>query len=99
MSKKDKDKDLGQVEGFMKTHQISMPPESVASIPITAFEDTQQLLRAYKKKKKELARIKEGMFKLETEYMTLKQRNSLVEEELGQTQRRLLKADKQIKAH
>lgn len=82
----------------MKTHQISMPPESVASIPITAFEDTQQMLRAYKKKKKELTRLKDTMFKLETEFMTLKQKNSLTEEELGQTQKRLMKSEKQVKS-
>ena len=38
--------------------------------------------------------MKESMFKIETEFITLKQRNSLVEEELGQTQRRLLKSEK-----
>jgi hypothetical protein len=62
-----------------------MPPESVASIPVTSFEDTQQMLKAYKKKKKQIAKLKESKFKIETEFMTLKQKNSLVEEELSQT--------------
>jgi len=60
-----------------------MPPESVASIPLTSFEDTQQMLRAYKKKKKEIVKLKESKFKIETEFMTLKQKNSLIEEELA----------------
>lgn len=52
-----------------------MPPESVASIaslPITSYEDTQQMLRAYKKKKREIAKLKETIFKLETEFLTMK---------------------------
>jgi len=39
-----------------------MPPESVDSVmslPITSFEDTQQMLKAYKRKKRELTKIKE----------------------------------------
>jgi len=43
------------------------------------------MLRAYKKKKKDLAKMKEQMFKLETEFMTSRQKNLLVEEELTQT--------------
>ena len=82
-----------QVEGFMNSHQV-MPPESVASIPVTTFEDTQQMLRAYKKKKKELAKLKESKFKIETDFMTMKQKNSLVEEELIQSQKKLLKVEK-----
>ena len=74
-----------QVEGFMKTQNIQMPPESVVSLPVTSFEDTQQMLKAYKKKKREIAKLKEQFFKIETEFMTLKQKNILIEEELAQT--------------
>jgi len=86
-----------QVEGFMNSHQISQPPESVASvssIPMTSFEDTQQMIRAYKKKKRELTKLKEAMFKIETEFMTVKQRNIYLEEELGQTQKKLSKYER-----
>ena len=65
-----------------------MPPESVASmasIPMTSFEDTQQMLRAYKKKKRDLAKMKERIFKLETDFSTVKQTNALLEDELEAT--------------
>ena len=74
-----------------------MPPESVVSVPVTSFEDTQQMLRAYKKKKRELTKMKDKVYKLETEFATIGHRNSLLEEELGSTQKRLLKAEKQLK--
>jgi hypothetical protein len=71
-------------------HENIMPPESVAessvmSMPITSFEDTQQMLKAYKKKKREITKLKEALFKLETEFITVRQKNILLEEELHQT--------------
>ena len=69
-------------------NQVSMPPESVASmvsLPVTSFEDTQQMLRAYKKKKRELAKIKEQFFKLETEFLQVKEKGKSYEEELAIT--------------
>ena len=51
-----------QVEGFMKNNRILPPPESVASslsLPMTSFEDTQQMMKAYKRKKREIAKIKD----------------------------------------
>lgn len=77
-----------------------MPPESVASVvslPITSFEDTQQMLKAYKKKKRELTKLKEMFFKMETEFMTIKQKNIILEEELTATQKRCTKAEKALK--
>ena len=66
------------------------PPESIASasmasIPITTFEDTQQMLRAYKKKKREILKLKEQYSKLEMDYLSIKQKNSLIDEELNHT--------------
>ena len=82
----------------MQSNQIGNPPESVKasvfSIPVTIFEDTQQMLKAYKRKKKELAKLKESYFKLETDLMSTKQKNTLLEQELSQTQNKLIKADK-----
>lgn len=40
------------------------------------------MIRAYKKKKRELNKIKDQFFKMETEFMTIKQKNLLMEEEL-----------------
>jgi len=77
-----------------------MPPESVASVismPITSFEDTQQMLKAYKKKKREITKLKETLFKMETEYITIRQKNILVEEELVATNKRCTKVEKTLK--
>lgn len=52
------------------------------------------MLKAYKRKKKELAKLKESYFKLETDLMSTKQKNTLLEQELSQTQNKLIKADK-----
>jgi len=37
----------------------SIASASVASIPITTFEDTQHMLKAYKKKKREITKLKD----------------------------------------
>jgi hypothetical protein len=62
------------VDSFL-IQQMMNPPESVrtsvVSIPITTFEDTQQMLRAYKKKKRELAKMKEHFFKMETSLISI----------------------------
>lgn len=47
------------------------------------------MLRAYKKKKRELAKLKEAFFKIETEFLSTKQKNVILEEELGQTTNKL----------
>lgn len=44
-----------------------MPPESVISLPVTSFEDTQAMLKAYKKKKREILKLKDQIFKKDTE--------------------------------
>ena len=45
-----------------------MAPESVASsMPLTTFEDVEAMTRAYKKKKREIVKLKESIFKLEQE--------------------------------
>ena len=55
------------------------------------------MLKAYKRKKREVAKMKESFFKIETEFITLRQKNVLVEEELAQTQKRCAKAEKALK--
>lgn len=87
--------------GFIP-HQSMLQSEtiataSVASVPITTFEDTQKMLIAYKKKKREIMKMKDQYFKLEQEFMTVKQKSILVEEELTTTQKRLTRAEKQLK--
>ena len=87
-----------QLDSFV--NKISIPPESVASMasmPITSFEDTQQMLRAYKKKKRELAKIKEQFFKLETEFITVKEKAKHQEEDVAMIHKKLAKAEKALK--
>lgn len=55
------------------------------------------MIRAYKKKKRELNKLKDTFFKLETEFMTTKQKNALMEEELIHSQKRCAKAEKALK--
>lgn len=47
----------------------------------TNLEDSEALMRAYKKKKVELEELKERFYVLETEFFTEKQRAVLLEEE------------------
>ena len=63
---------FNQTHGFIP-HQSAMQSDhigtaSVASIPITTFEDTQKMLQAYKKKKREIMKMKDSFFKLEQEF-------------------------------
>jgi len=48
------------LRGFM--HQASRPPQSVASVNITNLEDSEGIVRAYKKKKAELEELKEKYY-------------------------------------
>lgn len=43
-------------------HHSSKPPQSVASINITNLEDSEGLIRAYKKKKGELEDLKQRFY-------------------------------------
>ncbi len=44
----------------------------MASVNITSLEDSEAMIRAYKKKKNELEDVKDTLFKIETEYFTEK---------------------------
>jgi hypothetical protein len=55
----------------------------VASVNLTNLEDSESLIRAYKKKKLELEEFKERYYKMETEFFTEKQKNLLLEEEVS----------------
>lgn len=52
-------------------------------MPLTAFEDVEAMARAYKKKKREIVKLKETLFKLEQDVSTSKQRAEIAEEELA----------------
>lgn len=69
MSKTHRKKNKNQVQDldrFFMQQMAALPPESVASsMPITTFEDVEAMTRAYKKKKREIVKLKETLFKLE----------------------------------
>lgn len=71
------------VAGFIQSYYASKPPQSVASVNITNLEDSESLIRAYKKKKAELEDVKEKFYKMETEFFTEKQKNTYFEEEVS----------------
>ena len=63
-------------------------------MPITTFEDVEAMTRAYKKKNREIVKLKETLFKLEQEVSSSNQRAEIAEEELAQTQKRLQRVEK-----
>jgi predicted flavoprotein YhiN len=77
--------------------QTSKPPQSVASVNITNLEDSEGLIRAYKKKKAELDDIKERFYQIETDYFTEKQKNVLLEEDVGKLRITLNKTERLLK--
>jgi predicted nucleic acid-binding Zn-ribbon protein len=55
------------------------------------------MLKAYKKKKREITKLKQTLFKFETEFMTINQKNALLEEEVATHAKRSAKAEKALK--
>ena len=53
----------------------------MASVNITNLEDSESLIRAYKKKKAELEEYKQKFYETETEFFITKQKNIHLEEE------------------
>eukprot|EP00347_Sterkiella_histriomuscorum_P021874 403332462 len=77
--------------------QTSRPPQSVASINITNYEDSEALMRAFKKKKNEVEELKENFYRVETEFFTERQKALLLEEENNQIKQSLLKTEKNLR--
>lgn len=78
-------------------HQASRPPKSVASVNITNLEDSEGMVRAYKKKKAELEELKERFYHLETDCFTERQRSRLLEEDVHKLRLSLARAEKVAK--
>lgn len=68
------------MKGFIPI-KSSRPPASVASLNITNLEDSEAMIRAYKKKKVELEELKQKYYDIETEYFIIKQKKNHLEEE------------------
>jgi predicted nucleic acid-binding Zn-ribbon protein len=69
----------------------------VASVNITNLEDSEGLIRAYKKKKAEYEEIKERYYSMETELFTEKQHNKLLEEDVAKLRGNLSRAERLLK--
>jgi predicted nucleic acid-binding Zn-ribbon protein len=78
-------------------HQASRPPQSVASVNITNLEDSEGLIRAYKKKKAELEELRERFYTLETDYFTVQERNKILEEDSSKMRAQIQKIERQLK--
>ena len=53
--------------GFIQAYPSSKPPQSVASVNIsTMMEDSESLIRAYKKKRAELETLRDQFYSMET---------------------------------
>jgi hypothetical protein len=66
----------------------------VASINITNLEDSEGLIRAYKKKKGEYEELKERYYVLETEVFTERQRSKIAEDDMQKLRIRLEKTER-----
>jgi len=69
----------------------------VASVNITNLEDSEALIRAYKKKKVELEEVKDKFYKLETDFFTERQKVILLEEENLQMKQNITRVEKVLK--
>ena len=69
----------------------------MASVNITNLEDSEAMIRAYKKKKAELEEVKDKFYKLETDFFTERQRAILLEEENHQIKLGLARTEKALK--
>lgn len=69
----------------------------MASVNITNLEDSEALIRAYKKKKVELEEVKDKFYKLETDFFTERQKVILLEEENLQMKQNITRVEKVLK--
>ena len=68
--------------GFIQAYPSSKPPQSVASVNFTAMmEDSESLIRAYKKKKNDLETLRDEFYAMETQFFTVSQKQVIMEEE------------------
>ncbi len=66
---------------------------------LTNLEDSEAIIRAYKKKKSELEDMKERFYKMETEYFTEKQKNMLLDEEVNTLRVTCIRTDRALKEY
>jgi len=66
-------------------------------VNITNLEDSEGLIRAYKKKKGELDELKEKYYQVETDFFTDRQKSLLLEEDNNRLRNSLNRAEKLLK--
>ena len=76
----------------------SKPPQSIASINLTQIgDDSESLIRAYKKKKAELETLRDQFFTVETQLFTFRQEHSLLSEENQTLKGRVVELERMLK--
>lgn len=86
-------------QGFLPTNvRSSKPPQSVASINFSQLEENSEgLLRAYKKKKNECQQLKSTIYDLETRIFTADQQKSIMGEENSQLKQKIAEMERQLR--
>lgn len=89
----------GLPTGFIQAIDSSRPPQSVASINLAsvAGEDSESLIRAYKKKKAELETLRDSFFSVETQLFTYKEEHTILREENGGLKDRVAELERLLK--
>ena len=84
--------------GFLQAIPSSTPPKSVASIQFSQMmEDSESLIRAYKKKKNELETLRDQFYKVETQLFEVSQKQVIVEEENSTLKGRVAELERLLK--
>ena len=84
--------------GFLQAYSSSKPPQSVASVNIsTMMEDSESLIRAYKKKRAELETLRDQFYSMETQFFTVSQKHVIIEEENTSLKNRVTELERLLK--
>ena len=70
---------------------------SVASINFSTMEDSESLIRAYKKKKAELETLRDSFYEVETQLFTVSKQHVIMEEENGHLKNRVAELERLLK--
>jgi len=64
---------------------------------LTQLEDSEAIIRAYKKKKNELETLRESYYSIETKFFTVNQEHALLDEENSDLKSNLKKLERKLK--
>lgn len=84
--------------GFIQAISTSKPPQSVASVQFSQMmEDSEAVIRAYKKKKTELESLRNQFYQVETQFIEVSQRQVILEEENSSLKNRVGELERLLK--